>query len=47
LQDPSKVNGDNVNNVRCGARRHFKDKKREHLIDKINKPAVNTENKNI
>jgi hypothetical protein len=30
LQDPSEINGDNVNNVRCEARRHFR-KKRGNL----------------
>jgi hypothetical protein len=28
LQDPSKVNGDNLNNVRCEASRHFRNKRR-------------------
>jgi 50S ribosomal subunit-associated GTPase HflX len=27
LQDPSEVNGDNLNNVRCEASRHFRNKK--------------------
>jgi hypothetical protein len=31
LQDPSKINGDNLNNVRCEASRHFKYKKREYV----------------
>jgi hypothetical protein len=29
LQDPSEINGDNLNNVRREARRHFRNKKRE------------------
>jgi hypothetical protein len=33
--------------MRCGAGRHFKNKKREHLNDKINELAINTESKNI
>jgi hypothetical protein len=26
LQDPSEINGDNLNNVRCEASRHFRNK---------------------
>jgi hypothetical protein len=29
LQDPSKINGDDLNNIRCEAIRHFRIKKRE------------------
>jgi hypothetical protein len=47
LQDPSEINGDNLNNVRCEASRYFGNKKREHLRDKINEPATNSKNKNI
>jgi hypothetical protein len=36
LQDPSEVNGDNLNNVRREASRHFRNNKREYLKDKIN-----------
>jgi hypothetical protein len=36
LQDPGKINGDNLNNVRREASRHFRNKKREYLKDKIN-----------
>jgi hypothetical protein len=35
LQDPSRINGVNQNNVRCEASRHFRNKKREYLEDKI------------
>jgi hypothetical protein len=35
LQDPGEINGDNVNNVRCEASRHFRNRKREYLNDKI------------
>jgi hypothetical protein len=28
LQDPSKINGANLNNIRCEASRHFGNKKR-------------------
>jgi hypothetical protein len=31
LQDPSEINGDNLNNVRLEASRHFRNKKREYL----------------
>jgi hypothetical protein len=36
LQDPSVVNEDNLSNVRREASRHFRNKKREYLKDKIN-----------
>jgi hypothetical protein len=47
LQDPSEVNGNNLNNVRREASRHFRNKKREYLKDKINELATNSKNKNI
>jgi chemotaxis methyl-accepting protein methylase len=47
LQDPSEINGDNLNNVRHEASRHFRNKKREYLKDKINELARNSKNKNI
>jgi hypothetical protein len=47
LQDTSEINGDNLNNVRCEARRHFKNKKREYPKDKINELAMNSKNKYI
>jgi hypothetical protein len=47
LQDPSEINGDNLNNVRREASRHFRNKKREYLKGKINDPAANSKNKNI
>jgi hypothetical protein len=34
LQNPSEINGDNLNNVRHEASRHFRNKKREYLKDK-------------
>jgi hypothetical protein len=43
LQDPSEVNGDNLNDVRGEAR----NKKREYLKDKINELATSSKNKNI
>jgi hypothetical protein len=47
LQDPSAINGDNLNNGRRETSRHFTNKKREYLKDKINELATNTKNKNI
>jgi hypothetical protein len=47
LQDPSEINGDNLNNVRREASRHFRNKKREYLKDKIKELATNSKNKNI
>jgi hypothetical protein len=47
LQDPSEINGDNLNNVRSESSRHFRNKKREYLKDKVNELATNSENKNI
>jgi hypothetical protein len=44
LQDPSEVNGDNLNNVRREASRHFRNKKKEYLKDKINELATNSKN---
>jgi hypothetical protein len=47
LQDPSEINGDNQNNVRREVSRHFRNKTREYLIDKISDLAMNGKNKNI
>jgi uncharacterized protein YaaR (DUF327 family) len=47
LQDPSGINGDNLNNVRCKASRYFRNKKREYLKDKMNELATNSKKKNI
>jgi hypothetical protein len=47
LQDPSEINGVNLNNVRCEASRYFRNTKREYLKDKINELAMNSKNKNI
>jgi hypothetical protein len=35
LQNQSEINGDNLNNVRYEASRHFRNKKREYLKDKM------------
>jgi hypothetical protein len=47
LQDPSKINGDNLNNVRRETNRHFRNKERECLKDKINELAIISKNNNI
>jgi hypothetical protein len=47
LQDPSEVNGDNLNNIKREARRHFRNKAREYLKYKIDELAMNSKNKNI
>jgi hypothetical protein len=47
LQDPNETNGDNLNNVRREASRHFRNKKREYLKDRMNELATNSKNKNI
>ncbi|PNF22344.1 hypothetical protein B7P43_G18298 [Cryptotermes secundus] len=47
LQDPSELNGDNLNNIRRETSRQFRNKKREYLKDKIDELAVNSKNKNI
>jgi hypothetical protein len=47
LQNPSQVNGDNMDNVRREASRIFRTKKREYLKKKINELETNSKNKNI
>jgi hypothetical protein len=47
LEKPSEINGIHLNNVRCEASRHFRNKKREYLKDKVNELAVNSKDKNI
>jgi hypothetical protein len=47
LQDPSEMNGNNLNNVRHVASRYFRNKKREYLKDKTNELATNRKNKTI
>jgi hypothetical protein len=46
LQDPSEINGDNMNNVRYEASRQFRNKTREYIINKINELATKSKNKN-
>jgi hypothetical protein len=47
LQDPSEANEDNLSDVRREVSRHFRNKKREYLKDKINELESNSKNKNI
>jgi hypothetical protein len=47
LQNPNQNNGDNLNNVRREAGRHFRHKKEEYLKAKINEIETNSKNKNI
>jgi hypothetical protein len=47
LQDPSEINGDNLNNLTRGASRNFTNKKREYSKDKIDELATSNKNKNI
>jgi hypothetical protein len=46
LQDSGEINGDNLIIVRCEASRYLRNKKTEHLKDKINELATNSKNKN-
>jgi hypothetical protein len=47
LQDPSEINKDNLNNIRCETSKHFRNKKRKYLKNKIDELATNSKNKNI
>jgi hypothetical protein len=47
LHNPSEINGDNLNNVSLEASRHFRNKKREYLKDKINDLKTKSKFKNI
>jgi hypothetical protein len=47
LQDPREENEDNMSDVRREASRHFRNKKREYMKDKINELESNSKNKNI
>jgi hypothetical protein len=40
LQGPSEINEDNLNNVRHEASRHFRNKKRDYMKDKIDELAA-------
>jgi hypothetical protein len=45
LQNPSQINGDNLQNVRRKTSRTFRNKKREYLEGKINELETNNKNK--
>jgi hypothetical protein len=47
LQNPSQINGDNLQNLRCETSRTFRNKKMEYLKGKINELETNNKNKNI
>jgi hypothetical protein len=47
LQDPSEANEDNLSDISREASRHFRNKKREYMKDKINELESNGTNKNI
>jgi hypothetical protein len=44
LQNPSDANDDNLSDVRREASRHFRNRKREYLKDKINELESNSKN---
>jgi Fe-S cluster biosynthesis and repair protein YggX len=46
LQDQSEINGDKFNNIRCEARRYFRNKMREYLKGKMDELATNGKNRN-
>jgi len=46
-QDPSRSNIDNLNNARCDASRHFRNKKKAYLRAKIEELETNSKIKNI
>jgi hypothetical protein len=47
LQDPRKINGDNLNNIGLEASRNFRKKKNTYLKNEINELVTNSKNKNI
>ena len=47
VQEPSQRNVDNLNNVRCEASRHFRNRKKAYLKDKIEDLETNSKIKNI
>jgi hypothetical protein len=47
LLDPSEINGDNLKYIRREVSRHFRNRKREYLKEKINEVALIRKNKNI
>jgi hypothetical protein len=47
LQETSEINGDHLNNIRHDASRHFRNKKKDCLKDRINELATISKNMNI
>jgi hypothetical protein len=47
VQDQSEINGDNLNDIKREASRHFRNKKREYLKKKIDEHVPNSRNKNV
>jgi hypothetical protein len=47
LQNPSDVNGDDLNDVKCEASWRFNNKRKEYLKDETKELAANCKNKNI
>jgi hypothetical protein len=47
LQGRSKIRGDNLNNIRCEASRHFRNKMREYPKEKINDLAKSSKIRSI
>ena len=47
VQDPSRRNVDNLSRVRCGASRHYRNKKKEYFKAKIDELETDNKIKNI
>jgi hypothetical protein len=47
LQNPVKINGDNLNSITCEASKKFRNIKMEYQKGKINELTTNSMNKNI
>ena len=47
IQDPSRSNVDNLDNVRCNASRHFRNKQKVYLIAKIEELETNSKVNNV
>ena len=47
LRDPNQSNVDNLNNIRCAASRHFRNKKKEYLKAKMDELETNSKIKNV
>jgi hypothetical protein len=47
VQDPSEINGDNLNNIIRETSKLFRNKNREYMKDKIYELATISKNKNI